>query len=79
MLEQFDIAITKKKETLLKLLKSTYITYNQTRIFTRKSWQFYENVELRIAPELKASLEKHKDVLERTCYELYEKTEEYDM
>lgn len=27
--------------------------------------QFYEDVELRIAPELKASLERHKDILKR--------------
>lgn len=67
------------KENLLKLLKSTYITYNQTRIFTRKSWQFYEDVELRIAPELKASLERHKDILKRVCYEIYEESEEYDI
>ena len=41
--------------------------------------QFYEDVELRIAPELKASLERHKDILKRVCYEIYEESEEYDI
>lgn len=68
-----------KKEELLGLLKKTYITFNKTNIFTKKSWQCYEDVQIRIAPEYKAELEKHKEVLCNWCAELYEETEEYDL
>ena len=61
-----------KKDELLGLLKRVYITFNKTNIFTRKSWQFYEDVELRISPEYKKLLEKHEKILSEWCYEIYE-------
>lgn len=68
-----------EKEDLLGLLKKVYVTYNKTRSFTTKSWQFYEDVELRIAPEYKSALEKHKDILSTWCCEIYEETDDYDL
>ncbi len=68
-----------KKEEVLSLLKRTYITFDKTSNFTRKSWQWYENIELRIAPEYKCELEKHSKILEVWCNELYEETDEYDL
>ena len=67
------------KDELLRLLKMVYINFDKTSVFTRKSWQWYEDVELRIAPEYKAELEKHRDVIEKWVYELYEETEDYDI
>lgn len=68
-----------KKDELLRLLKRVYITFNKTNIFTRKSWQFYEDVELRISPEYKKLLEKHEKILSEWCYKIYEETEDYDI
>lgn len=68
-----------KMDELLGLLKRVYITFNKTNIFTRKSWQFYEDVELRISPEYKKLLEKHEKILSEWCYEIYEETEDYDI
>ena len=68
----------KEKEYVLSLLKRSYVTFDKTNSFTRKSWQFYENIEIRIAPEYKNELEKHKRILEEWCDELYEETESYD-
>ena len=68
----------KEKEDVLSLLKRSYVTFDKTNSFTRKSWQFYENIEIRIAPEYKNELEKHKRILEEWCDELYEETESYD-
>lgn len=67
------------KEELLRLLRLVYITFNKTSIFTRKSWQWYEDVELRIAPEFRGELEKHEKILSKWVNELYEETDEYDI
>lgn len=68
-----------EKEKVLSLLKNTYITFDKTHDFTKKSWQWYENIELRIAPEYKSELEKHKSILTKWCSELYEETKDYDL
>ncbi len=68
-----------KKDELLKLLRNSYITFDKTSRFTSKSWQWYENVEIRIPPEYKSDLEKHIKQLTNLCYEIYEETDEYDI
>jgi phosphatidylserine/phosphatidylglycerophosphate/cardiolipin synthase-like enzyme len=68
-----------EKDKILSLLKRAYITFDKTSNFTRKSWQWYENIEIRILPEFKAELEKHIVKLREWCNEIYEETEEYDI
>ena len=68
----------KEKESVLLLLKRAYVTFDKTNKFTKKTWQFYENVEIRIAPEYKNELEKHQDILKLWCEELYEETKSYN-
>lgn len=68
-----------EKEELLSLLQYSYITFEKTSKFARRNWQFYENLEIRIPPEYKKSLEKHYEALKQWCYDLYEETDEYDI
>lgn len=68
-----------KKDEILSLLKKAYVTFDKTSNFTRKSWQWYENIEIRIAPELKNTLEKHIVQLRTWCNEIYEETDDYDI
>jgi len=68
-----------EKDKILALLKRAYITFDKTSSFTRKSWQWYENIEIRIPPELKTELEKYIVKLREWCNEIYEETEDYDI
>jgi phosphatidylserine/phosphatidylglycerophosphate/cardiolipin synthase-like enzyme len=68
-----------EKDKILALLKRAYITFDKTSSFTRKSWQWYENIEIRIPPELKTELEKYIVKLREWCIEIYEETEDYDI
>lgn len=52
---------------------------DKTSNFTRKSWQWYENIEIRIAPELKSELKNYIVKLREWCNEIYEETEDYDI
>ncbi len=69
----------KDREELLRLLRSAYISFDQTSQFTRKSWQWYENVEIRVPPEYKGELEVHYKYLDKVCNEIYAETDDYDI
>ncbi len=68
-----------EKDELLLLLQHSYLTFEKTSKFARRSWQFYENLEIRVPPEYKKDLEKHYEVLKTWCYELYEESDDYDI
>lgn len=68
-----------QKEDVLSLLRGAFITFAPQYQFTTKSWQHYEDVEIRVAPEYKARLEQHLKQLQKWCAEIYEETEEYDI
>lgn len=68
-----------QKEELLSLLRFGYITFEKTEQFTKRSWQWYENLQIRIPPEYKSRLESHYEKLKEWCYELYEESDDYDI
>ncbi len=67
-----------RKNELLTILRNSRITYDKTNEFTRKSWQSWENINLRVPiPMLKIARELEK-VFENIASEIYIETDNYD-
>lgn len=73
----FDKECENKTE-ILGILKKSYIEYDKTQTFTRKSWQFWEDINLRTPIPLMEKVSKYKDYLEKKCDDIYIETDEYD-
>jgi phosphatidylserine/phosphatidylglycerophosphate/cardiolipin synthase-like enzyme len=67
------------KDEVLSLLRRASVVFDPLYEFATRSWQHYEDVIIRIAPEYKARLEKHIEQLKDWCFEIYEETDEYDI
>ena len=68
-----------RKAELLRILKNSYITFDQTNSFTRKSWQYWEYVEVRVPIPFLEDIKTHEKYVEDLCFDIYEETDQYDI
>ncbi|WP_394871472.1 phospholipase D-like domain-containing protein [Clostridium butyricum] len=66
------------KIQILDLLKKSYLKFDKTDDFTRKTWQFWENIELRAPIPLIEEAENYREYLENKCRDIYIETDDYD-
>jgi phosphatidylserine/phosphatidylglycerophosphate/cardiolipin synthase-like enzyme len=67
------------KEKMLSILRYAEIDFEQTRVFTSKSYQFYEDIAIRVRiPMLKDAKELMEPFKKLVRY-IYRETEEYDL
>lgn len=67
-----------KKDELLTVLRNSMILFDKSNDFTRKSWQFYEYVDLRVPVPLLKEARNLKKTLESVASLVYMETDEYD-
>jgi phosphatidylserine/phosphatidylglycerophosphate/cardiolipin synthase-like enzyme len=79
LMESIEYGKYEEKSKVIKILKNSYITFNKTRDFTKKSWQSWEYVELRIPIPYLDEVENYRKYLESLVYDIYEECEEYDI
>jgi phosphatidylserine/phosphatidylglycerophosphate/cardiolipin synthase-like enzyme len=66
------------KDELLGILRNSIVIYNKTSNFTRKSWQCWENIDLRVpVPMLKVARD-FKETLEKLASIVYIESSDYD-
>lgn len=66
-----------QKEELLTILRNSLIMFNKTNSFTKKSWQCYENIDLRVPITLLKEARNLHKLLERVASIVYVETEQY--
>ncbi|MFB6430532.1 phospholipase D-like domain-containing protein [Bacillus thuringiensis] len=66
------------KDELLGILRNSIITYDQTSSFTRKTWQCWEYIDLRVPVPMLKVARGLKSQLEKLASEVYIETSEYD-
>lgn len=64
---------------LLQLLANAQIHFDKTSIFTSKSYQFREYIDIRVPMSLKDAVESYKVYLKKVCSEIYIETDQYDL
>lgn len=67
-----------KKDELLTILRNSMILFDKSSAFTRKSWQCYEYVDLRVPIPLLKEARNLKKTLESVASLVYMETDEYD-
>ncbi|MGG3803458.1 phospholipase D-like domain-containing protein [Metabacillus fastidiosus] len=67
-----------KKDELLGILRNSIITYDKTSNFTRKSYQCWEYIDLRVPVPILTEAKKLKNELEKLASKVYIQTDEYD-
>ncbi|OAB33767.1 phospholipase D-like domain-containing protein [Paenibacillus glacialis] len=78
MIEIVKYGDYENKSELLTILRKSIITFRKTSSFTRKSYQCWENVELRVPVPLFNVSNKYHGVFNNIASELYIETEGYD-
>ncbi|WP_084331177.1 phospholipase D-like domain-containing protein [Ruminiclostridium cellobioparum] len=66
------------KDELLGILRNSIITYNKTSNFTRKSWQCWENIDLRVSVPILKVARNLKNTLEELASIVYIESTDYD-
>lgn len=66
------------KDELLGILRNSIITYQKTSDFTRKTWQCWEYIDLRVPVPMLKVARKLKNVLGKLASEVYIETPEND-
>lgn len=65
-----------RKDELLTILRNSLIKFDKTSAFTKKSWQCYENIDLRVPIPLLKEARNLKKVLESVASIVYMETDE---
>lgn len=65
------------RDELLGILRNSAITFDKTSNFTSKSWQYWENIDLRVPIPLLKSARTLKTQLERIASDIYVESESY--
>ncbi len=77
MIETVKYEDIKNKDELLAILRNSIITFDKTSSFTRKSWQYWENIDLRVpVPMLKIARKLHEQLCDLASI-VYIETDEY--
>lgn len=78
MIETVKYDDIENKDELLGILRNSIITFNKTSAFTRKTWQCWEDIDLRVPiPMLKNARALQKQFQELAAM-IYIETDEYD-
>lgn len=67
-----------RKDELLTILRNSLIRFNKTNSFTKKSWQCYEYIDLRVPIPLLKEARNFKQTIEDIASLVYMETDEYD-
>lgn len=67
-----------KKDEMLTILRNSLIRFDKTSSFTRKSWQSYEYIDLRVPIPLLKEARALYEVLENITSIVYMETDDYD-
>jgi len=67
-----------KKDEMLTILRNSLIRFDKTSSFTRKSWQSYEYIDLRVPIPLLKEARALYEVLEKITSIVYMETDDYD-
>lgn len=78
MLETVKYDEYNNKDELLGILRNSLITYDRSNEFTKKSWQYWEYIDLRVPVPMLAVARKFKGELEKLASIVYIETENYD-
>ena len=78
MIEVIKYDEIQNRDELLGILRNSTITFDKTSNFTSKSWQFWENIDLRVPIPLLKSARTLKTQLERIANDIYVESESYD-
>ena len=78
MIETIQYDDYKNKDELLGILRNSMIVFNKTSNFTRKSWQCWENIDLRVPIPLLKLARDFKTELEKVAELVYRESDEYD-
>lgn len=65
------------QEEVARMLQPARIYFDNTSIFTHKSYQCKCYIQIKVPVSIKKSLEAHKDLLAKYCYQIYNETEAY--
>jgi len=76
MIETIKYDEYERKDELLTILRNSLIKFDKTSAFTRKSWQCYENIDLRVPIPLLKEARNLKKVLESVASIVYMETDE---
>lgn len=66
------------KDELLGILRNSIITFNKTSAFTTKSWQFWEDIDLRVPVPLLKSAKALQSQFQKIASDIYVESAEYD-
>lgn len=79
MIETIKYEDIKYKDDLLGILRNSIITFDKSSSFTRKSYQCWEDIDLRVpVPMLKRARELREDFY-KIAKDIYIQTEQYDL
>lgn len=78
MLETIKYDEYENKHELLAILRNSIITYNKTSNFTRKSYQCWEYIDLRVPVPMLINARKYKDILTKVASIVYIESTDYD-
>ncbi len=75
---QYDNKFTEMAAKLLPLVKRSKFDFVNTGSFTKKSWQYYENVEMRVPVPLINEANNLYDEINKLCEYVYKESDTYD-
>ena len=78
MIEVIKYDEIQNRDELLGILRNSTITFVKTSNFTSKSWQFWENIDLRVPIPVLKSARTLKTQLERIANDIYIESKSYD-
>ena len=78
MIETIKYDEYRNRDELLGILRNSMVVFNKTSNFTRKSWQCWENVDLRVPIPLLKLARDFKGELEKVAELVYIESAEYD-
>lgn len=79
MIETIKYDDYEDKNDLLTILRNSIITFNKTSNFTKKSWQYYENIELRVPIPMLNIARKYVEKFEKVARDIYLESDDYDV
>lgn len=78
MIELIKYDEIKNKNELLIILRNSIITFDKTSEFTNKSWQYWENIDIRVPIPLLNSARALKNQLEEIASNIYVESDSYN-
>lgn len=78
MIETIKYDDIKNKDELLGILRNSIISFNKTNAFTSKSWQYWENIDLRIPIPMLKIARTLKNQFKELSEMIYMESDEYD-